>query len=80
MPPTTQPLTSLSWYSYELRKRRTGLRLSQAYIAKRAGTSQATVALIESGRGNPTIHLLERLAAALPNATLDVRISTKPQA
>ena len=39
--------------------------ISQAELARRAGTSQSAVARIEAGRTSPTVETLERLAAAL---------------
>jgi DNA-binding XRE family transcriptional regulator len=39
--------------------------LSQADLAKRAGTGQASIARIESGRAIPKLELLARIAAAL---------------
>ena len=45
-------------------KARTGANLSQVELAERMGTSQSTIARLESGRGNPSIATLERFAAA----------------
>lgn len=47
-----------------LRQARTRAGLSQRALAARAGTSQAAVAAIESGRTSPTVPTLERLLAA----------------
>lgn len=40
-------------------------RLSQTELASRAGTGQASIARIESGRSVPKLDLLARIAAAL---------------
>lgn len=47
-----------------LREARTRAGLSQRALARRAGTSQAAVAAIESGRKAPTVPTLERLLNA----------------
>ncbi|HET6858650.1 MAG TPA: helix-turn-helix transcriptional regulator [Streptomyces sp.] len=39
--------------------------LSQTELAARAGTGQAVISRIESGKLTPTLAVLERLAAAL---------------
>lgn len=39
--------------------------MSQAEFAKRAKTSQSAIARFESGKSNPSINLLHRLAQAL---------------
>ncbi|MDJ0464437.1 helix-turn-helix transcriptional regulator [Streptomyces sp. H27-C3] len=44
---------------------RTAQGLSQAELAERAGTGQAVISRIESGKLTPTLPVLERLAAAL---------------
>ncbi|MER6677784.1 helix-turn-helix transcriptional regulator [Streptomyces sp. NPDC000983] len=44
-------------------RRRRGM--SQARLAELAGTGQAAISRIESGRDLPTLALLERIAAAL---------------
>jgi transcriptional regulator with XRE-family HTH domain len=38
--------------------------LTQVELAERAGTTQAVISRIESGRGNPRFELLERIATA----------------
>lgn len=45
-----------------LRKRR---KLTQAELAKASGISQSTIAQIESGRKDPSIKTLEKIAMAL---------------
>ncbi len=44
-------------------ERRLKLGLSQQELARRIGTSEDRVCLIESGEENPTPQILERLAA-----------------
>ena len=44
-------------------RRRKGL--GQRELAGRAGVSQALVSLIENGRRQPTVHLVEQLAATM---------------
>lgn len=46
----------------ELRKRR---KLSQAQLAEAVGCNQATIAKIERGEANPTLRMIEDIAAAL---------------
>jgi ribosome-binding protein aMBF1 (putative translation factor) len=48
----------------ELIAARTRAGLSQAELAERMGTSQSTVARLESGRTLPSLRTLERYAAA----------------
>ncbi|MEA2374114.1 MAG: hypothetical protein QOD53_577 [Thermoleophilaceae bacterium] len=47
-----------------LREARQQVGLSQAALARRAGTSQATVSAYESGRKQPSVDTLGRLLAA----------------
>jgi transcriptional regulator with XRE-family HTH domain len=47
-----------------LRDGRTRAGLTQAELAARAGTSQATISAYESGRKSPSVPTLERLLAA----------------
>lgn len=39
--------------------------LTQSQLAEAIGANQATISKIESGRGNPTLDLINRIAAAL---------------
>ncbi len=48
-----------------IRLLRTQLGLTQKLLAKKAGTSQATIAHYESGNKSPTLSTLERLAKSL---------------
>jgi transcriptional regulator with XRE-family HTH domain len=50
-------------------------RLSQAELAERMGTSQSTVARLESGAGKPSLSTLERFAKA---TGMRVRVSLEP--
>lgn len=59
--------------SAELRAARLRADLSQAELARRAGTSQATVSQYESGTKRPTIDTFLRLIAAA-DAELEVRV------
>lgn len=45
--------------------RRTSLRLSQAKVAKRMGTTQSAISDLESGRAVPSVDTLSRYAAAV---------------
>ncbi|HEY4487687.1 MAG TPA: helix-turn-helix transcriptional regulator [Candidatus Paceibacterota bacterium] len=47
--------------------------VTQAEIAKRAGTTQSAIARFESGVGNPTLDFMQRVSAAV-GARLEVRI------
>jgi UDP-N-acetylglucosamine 1-carboxyvinyltransferase len=48
-----------------LKARREGRKVSQAELAKRAGTSQATIARLETGQANATFELTQRVWSAL---------------
>lgn len=56
---------ALMAFGKELRKRRKFWGISQAGLAKKGATTQATIARIEAGHGNPTIETLEGIAFAL---------------
>ncbi len=47
--------------------------LTQAEIAEKAGTTQSAIARFESGRTNPTLAFMQRLAEAL-DSKLEVRL------
>jgi transcriptional regulator with XRE-family HTH domain len=60
---------------------RTEAKLSQLQLAKRMGTSQSTIARLESGAGRPSLSTLERFAKATGRTvrvTL-VKAETKPK-
>lgn len=48
--------------------------MTQADIAKRAGTTQSAIARFESGRTNPTLEFATRLSSAL-GARLEIRLA-----
>ncbi|MHB8860381.1 MAG: helix-turn-helix domain-containing protein [Minisyncoccota bacterium] len=48
--------------------------MTQAEIAKRAGTTQSAIARFESGRTNPTLDFAARLSRAV-GAKLEIRLS-----
>jgi transcriptional regulator with XRE-family HTH domain len=54
-------LTPLIGVGRNLRRLRMGWRLSQRQLAELAGTTQSTIAHIESGKANPTIELLDKI-------------------
>lgn len=56
---------------------RTRAHLSQAEVAERMGTSQSTIARLESGAAKPTLSTLERFAEATGTR---VRVSLEPAA
>ena len=56
---------------------RTKAHLSQQELAARMGTSQSTIARLESGASKPTLSTLERIAKATGTK---VRISLEPDA
>lgn len=45
--------------------RRKILRINQKQLADLVGTSQGAIARLESGRGNPTVDLVQRIVNAL---------------
>ena len=54
-------ITSVGWFISEARRR---AGLSQQELATRAGTSQPSLARLESGQANPTVATVERIVAA----------------
>jgi DNA-binding XRE family transcriptional regulator len=59
--------------AYQVARLRILRGLSQAELAQRVGTKQPSIARLESGRDEPTLSLLRRVAEAL-GARLEVRI------
>jgi putative transcriptional regulator len=49
----------------EIRRQRQSRGLSQDGLAELARTTQASIAHLESGRYNPTLELIERVAGAM---------------
>lgn len=54
-------IASVGWFISEARRR---AGLSQQELATRAGTSQPSLARLESGQANPTVATVERIVAA----------------
>ena len=48
--------------------------LSQAELAKKVGTKQSAISRFESGRYNPTLHFLHKVADAL-DVKLQIKVS-----
>lgn len=65
-------------FGYGVLRRRLDLGLSQKTLARKVGTSQNRIYLIENGEANPTLDTLSRLASELGLA-LEVRLSEKPE-
>ena len=59
-----------------VRRRREELGWSQARLAEAADTGQALISRIESGRVNPTVDMLGRLAEAM-HAELTLSLSPR---
>ena len=59
-----------------VRERREELGWTQTRLAEAAGTGQALVSRVESGRVNPTVELLARLADAM-QAELSLSMSPR---
>lgn len=53
--------------------------MSLSELARRAGVSKATLSGIESGRGNPTLDTIERLAIALAIPVSDLLVRQEPR-
>jgi transcriptional regulator with XRE-family HTH domain len=58
-----------------LRDRRRANGLSQAQLARRAGTSQGAISMIERGRKSPTMETLDRLLRVMGE---ELRLETTP--
>lgn len=51
--------------SESIKKRRKELKLSQSYVADLTGLSINTISKVERGETNPTVDVLEKIAAVL---------------
>ena len=74
--PSTQPprQSSAQIIGEQIRSRRIGVGLTQKQLAAKAGITQSVLSRIESGKGNPTLSLLEELAAAL-GTSMEIRLA-----
>lgn len=61
----SQRSTAAQRIAAQIRERRLSAGLTQKQLAARAGITQTVMSRLESGRGNPTLSLLEELAGAL---------------
>lgn len=61
------PGVTISWErcGVEVRRRRLAAGLTQEGLARAAGTTANTVAMVERGERRPSVAMLERVAAAL---------------
>lgn len=50
-------------------------RVTQKDLARKIGTKQSVISRLETGRGNPSVAFLKKLAAAL-NTRLEIRFTT----
>lgn len=50
--------------------------VTQEELAEKVGTKQSVISRLESGRGNPSVNFLKRLAAAL-NSHLEINFVAK---
>ncbi len=71
---TLEPEFSLIEQVIALRLKR---GLTQAQLARRAGTKQPSIARLESGRSRPNLSFLRKVAAAL-DANVEIRLTPKP--
>lgn len=53
---------------------RVSKRVTQKQLARKIGTKQSVISRLETGRGNPTVAFLKKLAEAL-NARLEIRFA-----
>jgi ribosome-binding protein aMBF1 (putative translation factor) len=67
-----QPSPAAKALAANVRRRRLELGLSQAELAKAANTGQPMIGLIELGRNNPTLHMIESIAKALKTTAADL--------
>ena len=66
----------LEGFILEVGARRVRLNMTQGQLAKKAGTTQATLSGVENRKGNPSIGLLQDIAKAL-GGELEIRITDR---
>lgn len=71
--PNNSDLNAAQRIGAQIRSQRLEAGLTQKQLAIRAGIAQAVISRVESGSGNPTLSLLEELAAAM-GMKLDVAL------
>jgi ribosome-binding protein aMBF1 (putative translation factor) len=75
-PPNTSPVAKA--LAFNVRRMRERLELSQAELAEAAKTGQAAIGLVELGRSNPTLHMIESIAEALGTTSAALLSISKP--
>jgi predicted transcriptional regulator len=70
------PTTIQQQLARHIRDKRKRLRLNQAELAQKAGTSQTAIARLERGHGNPTANLIQRIINALD---LELTLYVRPE-
>lgn len=63
--PNIPERTAVRQLGHQIRLHRHTFNISQAELARQAGTTQAAIARIEAGTANPTLATVEAIAAAL---------------
>lgn len=63
--PLTPEHAAVRHLGHQIRQHRHAFNISQAELAKQAGTTQAAIARIEAGTANPTLATVEAIATAL---------------
>jgi predicted transcriptional regulator len=70
------PYTIQEQLARDISAKRKILRINQAELARKAGTSQAAITRLETGHGNPTANLIQRVINALD---LPLTIHVRPE-
>ena len=70
------PMTPQEQLARHIPEKRRRLKMTQSELAQRTGTSQAAIARLETGRGNPTVNLIMRVATIL---NLELTLYIRPQ-
>ncbi|MBR5635745.1 MAG: helix-turn-helix transcriptional regulator [Pseudobutyrivibrio sp.] len=71
---TPQALTARQSIAQELRATRRQLNLTQEIVAQRAGTQKSNISRMESGKYNPSLDFLVKVASSM-GKTIDIHIS-----
>jgi|GEM_PF-4586758 len=76
--PQLAEMTSNERVAHELKRWRGTWGMSQRWLAQEAGTTQRVISLLEAGKYNPTLTLLERLAEAM-NMRVQITFGPRPK-